>query len=161
MAQTQAGREPPKQSSLEISSSAFEAGGRIPQRYTGEGEDVPPPLRWSNPPQGTRSFALICDDPDAPSGTFVHWLAWNIPDDQRGLGEAAEGARLSSGQNGFGRRGYGGPMPPPGKPHRYMFHVYALDRMLELPEGASRARLESAMRGHVLAEGVLTGTYAR
>ncbi len=152
--------------SLTLESTAFGAGERIPAKYTADGQDVSPPLRWSEPPEGTKSFALICDDPDAPRGTWVHWLIWNIPADVRELPEAvppreelANGAR--QGTNDFGRIGYGGPAPPPGRPHRYFFRLYALDTVLELPAGARRAELEDAMKGHVLAGGELMGTYGR
>lgn len=150
---------------IEVRSEAFEDGDRIPRKYTADGDDVSPPLRWGSPPSQTRSFAVICDDPDAPHGTFVHWTAWNIKADERslleGLPPTADTYGVRQGRNGFGRTGYGGPSPPPGKPHRYRFHVYALDVRPDLLSGATRAELERAMRGHVLAEGVLEGSYGR
>jgi Raf kinase inhibitor-like YbhB/YbcL family protein len=151
---------------LELSGTAFGEGETIPKRFTGDGENVSPPLRWSDPPQGTKSFALIADDPDAPRGTWVHWVLFNLPADRRDLpegmpaqGELEGGAR--QGKNDFGKIGYGGPAPPPGKPHRYFFKLYALDTPLDLAAGATRGQLEAAMKGHVLAEGQLMGRYGR
>ncbi|AKV03294.1 hypothetical protein AKJ09_09957 [Labilithrix luteola] len=150
---------------LEVSSTAFGEGKTIPKRYTADGENVSPPLKWSEPPDDTQSFAIVCDDPDAPSGTFVHWTAWNIKADERELQEAlphlADQADLRQGANSFGRPGYGGPKPPPGKPHHYRFHVYALDIRPDVDPGISPAELERALRGHILAEGRLTGLYGR
>jgi len=150
---------PERVAALEVTSSAFREGQTIPTRHTADGEDVAPPLAWTAPPAGTRSFALICDDPDAPSGTFVHWLAWNLPATDRGLGEAPTLAH--QGRNGFGRSGYGGPSPPPGTPHHYRFQIFALDATLDLPDGSTRAELDRAMERHVLAQGTLTGRYGR
>ncbi len=151
---------------LSISSQAFQEGESIPARYTCEGDDVSPPLRWDEPSQGTRSLALIMDDPDAPVGVFTHWVILNIPPDSRGLPEAlATEAELPGGarqgKNDFGRTGYGGPCPPPGRPHRYRFTLYALDQPLELKAGASKKQVLEAMSGHILAQGQLTGTYQR
>ncbi|TAJ25997.1 MAG: YbhB/YbcL family Raf kinase inhibitor-like protein [Nitrospirae bacterium] len=117
---------------FELTSTAFKEGELIPKKYTCEGQDVSPPLRWGPPPQGTRNFALIADDPDAPVGTWVHWVVFNIPSDERELleGMPAKEAlpkRARQGQNDFNRIGYGGPCPPPGKPRRYFFKLYALD----------------------------------
>ena len=152
--------------SLEISSTAFEPGGAIPKEYTADGANRSPPLRWSEPPAGTRSLALVCEDPDAPRGTWVHWVLFNLPAQTRELEKGvptdeglANGAR--QGKNDFGKIGYGGPSPPKGKPHRYFFKLYALDATLDLPAGATRAQLADALRGHVLAEGQLLGTYGR
>jgi Raf kinase inhibitor-like YbhB/YbcL family protein len=151
---------------IELSSAAFGEGANIPKQYTGDGRDASPPLRWSDPPQGTTSFALIGDDPDAPRGTWVHWVLFNLPAEQRELQEAvpaqevlASGAK--QGQNDFGKIGYGGPAPPPGKPHRYFFKLYALDTPLDLAPGATKDQLVTAMKGHVLAEGQLMGRYGR
>jgi len=151
---------------LSISSQAFQEGESIPARFTCEGDDVSPPLSWDEPPQGTRSFALIMDDPDAPVGVFTHWVILNIPPDSRKLPEAlATQAELPGGarqgKNDFGRTGYGGPCPPPGRPHRYRFTLYALDQPLELKAGASKKQVLEAMSGHILAQGQLTGTYQR
>lgn len=153
-------REP---QTIQVLSRGFMQGQPIPSRYTVDGADVSPPLRWSNPPAETRSLAIICDDPDAPSGLFVHWLAWNIAPDRRHLDEgvrAEQPGLLCQGTNGFGTRGYRGPNPPRGQQHHYAFRVYALDTRLALPEGATRDQLESAMRGHVLAVGSISGQYA-
>ncbi len=151
---------------IELSSSAFGEGVNIPQQYTDDGKNVSPPLRWADPPQETKSFALICDDPDAPRGTWVHWVLFNLPADQRELAEGVPdkdeidgGAR--QGKNDFGNIGYGGPAPPPGKPHRYFFKLYALDTTLDLTPGAAKSQVVAAMKGHVLAEGQLTGRYGR
>lgn len=151
---------------LELSSSAFRQGETIPKPLTGDGKDASPPLRWVAPPQGTKSLALICDDPDAPRGTFVHWVLFNLPADTRALPEAlpadevlADGAK--QGKNDFSKIGYLGPAPPPGKPHRYFFKLYALDAPLELPAGITKDQLVAAMKGHILAEGQLMGLYQR
>jgi Raf kinase inhibitor-like YbhB/YbcL family protein len=151
---------------IPISSPAFGDGGLIPVQHTGDGRNDSPPLEWGDPPDGTRGFALIFDDPDAPRGTFVHWVLWNLPADSRQLGSAVpqtptlpDGAR--QGTNGFGRLGYGGPAPPPGPQHRYLFKLYALDAPLPLDSGATKEQVLEAMRGHQLGEGVLTGMYGR
>jgi Raf kinase inhibitor-like YbhB/YbcL family protein len=145
---------------LSLTCSAFSDGERIPVAYTCDGADDPPPLAWSPGPSGTASYVVIADDPDAPGRTFLHWTAWNLRDPRAGAGVDTSGAR--SGRNDFGTLGYRGPCPPRGHgDHRYHFRVYALDRALTLPEGARRTELEAAMRGHVLAEGVLVGTYGR
>ena len=147
---------------LEVKSSAFAAGGTIPRKYTGEGTDVSPPLSWSNVPEGTKEFALICDDPDAPRPTpWVHWVLYKIPASVRELPEGSSGG-AREGRNDFGNRGYGGPMPPPGHGvHHYHFKLYALDTELDLPPGATKDQVLAAMRGHVLAQGELVGTYQR
>jgi len=151
---------------IEVSSTAFKEGATIPKQYTGDGKDVSPPLRWSEPPQGTKSFALICDDPDAPRKTWVHWVLFNIPAQQRELKEAVPAQQelpngAKQGKNDFGKIGYGGPAPPPGKPHRYFFKLYALDTQLDLPAGATKDQLVAAMKDHILAEGQLMGLYSR
>jgi Raf kinase inhibitor-like YbhB/YbcL family protein len=148
---------------LRVRSGAFGDGEPIPRRFTQDGENVSPPLTWSDPPEGTSSFALVCEDPDAPSGLFVHWLVWNIDPDVRGLIEAVptDDARLAQGENGFGEQGYGGPSPPPGKPHRYVFRLYALDYRPELPRGSRRGDFDRALESHVLAQGTLVGKYGR
>ena len=151
---------------LVVSSSAFQEGGEIPTKYTCEGQDVSPALTWSEPPAETRSFTLIVDDPDAPVGVFTHWVLFNLPVDSRELPEAMPTqAQLPDGslqgKNDFGKIGYGGPCPPPGRPHRYQFTLYALDQTLDLKAGASKKQVLDAMQGHILAQGRLTGTYQR
>lgn len=152
--------------SFELTSSAFKEGEGIPRRYTCEGEDVSPPLHWSVPPEATKSFAIIADDPDAPAGTWVHWVIYNLPLDLRGLAEAVPAKeQLPSGAlqglNDSKRVGYGGPCPPPGRPHRYYFKLYALDTMLALKPRATKAQVLEACKGHVLAETQLMGRFAR
>jgi len=149
-----------------LTTTAFSAGGEIPKKYTCDSADVSPSLAWSDAPAGAQSFALIADDPDAPVGTWTHWLIWNIPGKSRGLAEnvlkmdtLADGTR--QGRNDFRRIGYGGPCPPPGKPHRYFFRLHALDSVLDLKAGVSRAELELAMKGHVLAQAEVMGKYGR
>lgn len=151
---------------LTVTSTAFSAGGTIPVRYTGQGANVSPDLAWSDVRDGTASFALVCDDPDAPSGTWVHWTMWNIPAAARGLPAAVPPSETLpdgavQGVTSFGDHGYGGPLPPPGNAHRYYFRVYALNTMLSLPSSARRAELDQAMKGHILAQGQLMGTYQR
>src|SRR5262245_18052333 len=151
---------------MQLTSTAFREGEPIPKQYTGDGRNVSPPLRWADPPDGAKSFALIADDPDAPRGTWVHWVLFNLPADALELPEGVpandslkNGAK--QGKNDFGKLGYGGPAPPPGKPHRYFFKLYALDTQLNLPAGATREQLLAAISGHVLAEGQLMGRYGR
>jgi Raf kinase inhibitor-like YbhB/YbcL family protein len=148
--------------SIQVSSQAFEPGGAIPKKYTGEGQDVSPPLAWSGLPEGTRELALVCDDPDAPTAKpFVHWVLYKIPADRSGLPEGDARGALE-GENDFGGTGYGGPMPPRGHgTHRYRFKVYALDAELEVVAGLTKDELLRAIEGHVLAEGELVGTYER
>jgi Raf kinase inhibitor-like YbhB/YbcL family protein len=151
---------------LELTSTAFGEGEPIPEQYTGDGRNASPPLQWQDPPAGTHNLALICEDPDAPRGTFTHWVAFNLPADSRGLGEGVPAETTlpdgtAQGVNDFGKVGYGGPKPPPGKPHRYVFTLYALDGPLDLRPGATRSQLLAAMKGHVLGEARLTGTYGR
>jgi Raf kinase inhibitor-like YbhB/YbcL family protein len=151
---------------LSLTSTAFRDGETIPVRHTCDGEDLSPPLAWTGVPVETRSFALVCDDPDAPRGTWVHWILWNLPADACEMDQAVpprpelpSGAR--QGLNDGGDLGYGGPCPPPGKPHRYFFRLHALDTTLNLPPGCNRSDLEAAMEGHVLARGTVMGTYER
>lgn len=151
---------------LQVKSPDFTSGGMIPKQFTCDGEDLSPALEWSEPPSGTQSFALIADDPDAPVGTWVHWVAFNLPASLRSLPRAvpkkeqlADGTR--HGQNDFGRTGYGGPCPPPGKAHRYFFKIYALDTKLNLPSSATKKEVERAMQNHVLAQGEYMGRYSR
>ena len=150
---------------IKVTSSAFAEGAMIPVKYTGDGADVSPPLSWSGAPEGTKSFALISDDPDAPVGTWVHWVLFNIPPDVTELPENVPAdEKLASGavhgKNDFRRLGYGGPMPPSGT-HRYYFKLYALDALLELAHGAAKADLLRAIEGHILAQGQLMGKYSR
>jgi len=151
---------------LQITSSAFSAGTNIPKRYTCDGPDVAPDLAWDAPPGKTQSLALIMDDPDAPVGTWVHWVLYDLPTETREMPEGVakkeqltNGAR--QGRNDFGKIGYGGPCPPPSKPHRYFFKLYALDLKLGLKAGATKAEVERAMQGHILAQGELMGRYGR
>jgi len=153
--------------SLHISSTAFEANGSIPSRHTCEGEDVSPPLAWSGVPAGTKSLALIVDDPDAPDPdapqmTWVHWVLYNLPADATGLPEGARAlpSGTREGRNDWKRTGYGGPCPPIGR-HRYFHKLYALDVALPDLQQPTRAQLEQAMRGHVIAEAELVGTYQK
>lgn len=154
-----------KRMNIEIKSAAFEEGGMIPKRYTGDGADVSPPLTWSDLPKSTESVALLCDDPDAPVGDWVHWILFNLPSDTRELKEAVpkDGTLPNGavqGKNGWDEIGYRGPAPPGGT-HRYFFKLYALDVKLDLPAGASKADLLKAIEGRVLAEGQLMGRYTR
>jgi len=151
--------------SIQITSPAFSEGNPIPKKYTCDAEDISPPLAWSGVPAGATSLALIADDPDAPVGTWVHWVIFNLPPTLTGLIEGiAKTPTVEGGQQGnndFRKTGYGGPCPPRGKSHRYFFKLYALDQELKLPSGASKADLENAMKGHVLAMGQLMGKYGR
>jgi Raf kinase inhibitor-like YbhB/YbcL family protein len=158
-------KEGDEEMKITVTSSAFEEAGMIPRKYTCDGEDISPPLAWSGIPEGTKSIALISDDPDAPVGTWVHWVLFNLPPDTQGLPEkvppdATLKGGAKHGTTDFGRLGYGGPCPPGGT-HRYYFKVYALDTMLELKGGAAKKDLEKAMAGHILAEGQLMGKYKR
>jgi Raf kinase inhibitor-like YbhB/YbcL family protein len=151
---------------LKLESTAFTDGLPIPADYTADGANISPPLRWDDPPNGTQSLALICDDPDAPRGTFTHWVLFNMPADTRDLPADIRpeftlpgGAR--QGLNDFGRVGYDGPAPPPGPAHRYFFKLYALGGMLALPAGATKAQVLDAMHGRQLAEVRLVGVYGR
>ncbi len=148
-----------------LTSSAFTQDGMIPSKYTCDGQDISPPLTWREPPEETQSFALIADDPDAPMGTWVHWVIYNIPADARELAEGtpqdtelSDGSR--QGKNSWPKLGYGGPCPPSGT-HRYFFKLYALDTILELEPGANKKQLLKAMEGHILAETELMGKYSR
>jgi hypothetical protein len=157
---------PQKIMNLQITSTTFAEGQPIPQKYTCQGSDISPSLAWTNTPANTKSFALIADDPDAPVGTWVHWVLYDLPANATGLPEnVAKTQTISNGakqgMNTWPRLGYGGPCPPPGKPHRYFFKLYALDTMLGLKPGLTKKDLLKAMEGHVLAEGQLMGTYQR
>ena len=151
--------------SLVLKSAAFSEGGWIPEKYTCDGDNVSPPLEWSGLPAGTASLALICDDPDAPMGTWVHWVVFNIPPETDGLPENVPPERELKqgglqGINDFRKIGYGGPCPPGGT-HRYFFKLYALDCWLDLPAGITKAQLMAAMEGHILDQAVLMGRYSR
>jgi Raf kinase inhibitor-like YbhB/YbcL family protein len=140
--------------------------GEVQKKFTCDGGDVSPELSWSAPPAGTKSFALLMIDPDAPVGEFVHWVLYDVPADKRGLPEAVpKDPQLTDGslqgKNDFGKAGYGGPCPPGHSPHRYFFNLYALDMKLNLPGGATRKQVESAMKGHILAKGEVIGRYHR
>ena len=153
-------------SKIELKTTSFTPGDFIPKRFTCEASDVSPALAWTDPPPGTQSFAIIEDDPDAPSGTFVHWLVYDLPAAYRSLPEALPGNDQMpdggrQGTNGFSRTGYNGPCPPRGKPHRYFIRLYALDAKLDLRPAATRRELEAAMKGHILAQGELMGRYQR
>lgn len=142
-----------------IRSSAFTHGGPIPRQYCYDGGNLLPPLSFDEIPPGTESLALIVDDPDAPNGSFVHWLIWNMEHDAFGNADPTRDPHAVAGMNGYGEIGYGGPCPPPGRPHRYHFRLYALSTMLDdLPPGASREQLKSAMGEHVLETALLIGT---
>ena len=150
---------------MQLTSVAFEQGAGIPVRYTCDGENLSPPLAWTGVPPGTKTLALIADDPDAPMGTWVHWVVYNLPTATAGLpeGYAADPQRQDGtcqGVTDFRRTGYGGPCPPSGT-HRYFFTLYALDTTCSLAPGATAKELETAMRGHILAQAQLMGTYRR
>lgn len=151
--------------SLRVTSSSFADGGTIPPAFTCDGSNQSPDLRIASLPPGTRSLAIVVDDPDAPAA-FTHWLAYDLPADTHALpaGASTPSVRLAhamEGMNSFGHLGYGGPCPPQGSAHHYVFRVYALDANLALPAGASTDQVNGAMHGHVLAQGQITGLYAR
>lgn len=151
---------------MKISSGSFSAGEMIPKKFTCDGPDASPKLNWTEPPAKTQSFALIMDDPDAPAGTWVHWVLFDLPAETRELAEGvakqeqlANGAR--QGRNDFGKIGYGGPCPPSGDSHRYFFKLYALDAKLNLKAGATKTDVEGTMKGHILAHAEMIGKYGR
>ena len=151
---------------FELESSAFASSGTIPEKYTCDGPDLSPAMRWTGVPEGTMTLALVCDDPDAPAGTWVHWVLYDLPAKVAELPEGIPATETieqgaSQGTNDFGRIGYGGPCPPPGKPHRYFFRLYALDQKVNLPPRAKKADLLKAMEGHVLDRAELMGEYGR
>jgi Raf kinase inhibitor-like YbhB/YbcL family protein len=145
---------------IQLTSPAFTEGSTIPAKYTCDAENISPPLSWTGIPANTQSLALIVDDPDAPSGTWVHWVLYDLPPDKGSLSEGVQAAG-TPGTNDFRKLGYGGPCPPPGKPHRYFFKLYALDKVLNLQSGAKKADVEKAMKGHILAQGQLMGKFGR
>ena len=149
--------------SPKLTSGAFNYAGRIPEKYSRNGGNVSPPLEWDGLRCPATKLALIMDDPDAPSGVFVHWVLYNIPDSITHLEEGIPNGPnfpdgMRQGLNGFGEVGYGGPQPPSGT-HRYFFHLYALDTELDLPAGVSRADLDRAMKGHILDQAEFMGVY--
>lgn len=144
---------------MKLTSTAFENGGQIPSRYTCDGEDISPPLEIAEMPAGTESLALVMDDPDAPRGTFDHWIVWNIAPETKKIPEGKQPSGVA-GKNDFGKLAYGGPCPPSGT-HTYRFRLYALEIVLNLEEGADKERLQQAMKGYILGEALLEGDYAR
>jgi len=145
---------------MEIKSSAFTNGDRIPAKYTCDGEDINPELSFSSIPEDARSLALIFDDPDAPAGTWLHWAIWNISSETHILPEGYGLTDETEGITSFGNVGYGGPCPGSGE-HRYFFYLFALDTKIDIPSGASREKLEQAMGGHIIEEAKLMGLYSR
>jgi len=150
---------------IKVTSSAFEPEGMIPAKYTCDGQDISPPLQWDAVPEGAESIALISDDPDAPMGTWVHWVLFNLPPNTKALAENIPPDKTLpngavQGTSDFGRIGYGGPCPPSGT-HRYFFKIYALDKIVDLPPGTRKRDLLKAMEGHVLGQGELMGKYKR
>jgi Raf kinase inhibitor-like YbhB/YbcL family protein len=151
---------------MHLTSSSFSNGGSIPKKYTCDGSDASPALAWSGAPQGTQSFALIADDPDAPVGTWSHWVLYDLAATTTSLPENISKVEAPptgghQGRNDFRKTGYGGPCPPPGTPHRYFFKLYAVDRQLNLKSGASQKDVEEALKGHILAQAELMGKYGR
>ena len=149
---------------FQLTTTAFQDGGAIPRKFTCDGTDVSPELVWTDPPAGTHAFAVIMDDPDAPAGTWVHWVLYDTPADARRLaegiaknGQLPDGSR--QGHNNFGQLGYNGPCPPRGSVHRYFFKLYALASKTNLKPGASKSDLERAMKGHILAQSELVGKF--
>jgi Raf kinase inhibitor-like YbhB/YbcL family protein len=143
-----------------LGSDAFGEGGTIPVRHTCDGDDASPPLSWRDVPPGTATFALVVDDPDAPAGTWVHWVLFDVPASESEIREGGRPRGAREGRNSWGRAGYRGPCPPSGT-HRYFFKLYAVDRALGLQPGVTAAELVHALEGRVLAEAVLIGRYAR
>jgi hypothetical protein len=151
---------------LTIKSPAFQSGDNIPKKFSCEGEDISPQLEWSNYPSETKSFALICEDPDAPGGTFTHWIIYDIPTSRNSFPENVPNELdvfdgVKQGKNNFGKIGYGGPCPPAGSAHRYFFRVYALDNKLNIKEGLSKDDLMNKIKSHILEEGELIGLYKK
>jgi Raf kinase inhibitor-like YbhB/YbcL family protein len=145
---------------MKITSTNFVEGGNIPSKFTCDGGDANPALRFEGAPAEAKSLALIVDDPDAPSGLFTHWLVWNIDPKTTAIEENSAPSNAIQGKNDFGKSSYGGPCPPSGT-HRYFFKVFALDRQLDLPAGSKRAQLDAQMRGHIIGQGELMGRYSR
>ncbi|MEU6643060.1 YbhB/YbcL family Raf kinase inhibitor-like protein [Saccharomonospora sp. NPDC046836] len=154
--------EPPGTGNLELHSAAFSDHMLIPERYSRQGGNVSPPLEWGQAPDGTVELALLCEDPDAPGGTFTHWVVTGLPADCGGVREGSLPSGATTGSNGFGDLGWGGPQPPVGdNAHRYFFRVYAVDRPLGLGSGATGRDVHAAVAGHTLASGTLMGLFAR
>jgi Raf kinase inhibitor-like YbhB/YbcL family protein len=152
--------------SFQLSSTAFSGNGMIPKNYGCDGSDISPPLSWSGAPATAQSFALIMEDPDAPAGTWVHWVLYNLPVNTKELAEGVEKQEqlpngALQGRNDFRKIGYGGPCPPPGKPHRYSFKLYALDKKVTVNAGAGKPDLERGMKGHILGQAELVGRFGR
>lgn len=150
---------------MQVKSADFQEGGMIPKQYTCDDADISPAISWDSVPEGTKSIALITDDPDAPMGTFVHWVLYDLPPDVKELPENFSTDKTldngtKQGINGYKKIGYGGPCPPSGT-HRYYFKLYALDKKLDLDPGATKVEVEQAMQGHILAQGQLMGRYSR
>ncbi len=146
---------------LMLRSSAFESGQTIPTKYTCDGQNVSPPLQWTGAPDDTQSFALICDDPDAPRGTFTHWVLYNLPPDANGLTEGDDSGGGMLGRTSFGKAAYGGPCPPRGPAHRYYFRLYALSEEVDMSEGATRDQVFNRIQPLILDQAELMGTYSR
>ena len=149
---------------FQITTTAFRDGSSIPKRFTCDGPDVSPALSWGDPPAGTRSLAIIADDPDAPAGTWVHWVLYDLPAETRKLPEGVAKDRelpngALQGRNDFGKIGYNGPCPPRGSEHRYFFKLYALDSRTGLKAGATKSELERTMKGHILSQAQLVGKF--
>jgi len=149
---------------FQITATAFRDGSSIPKRFTCDGPDVSPALSWGDPPAGTKSLAIIADDPDAPAGTWVHWVLYDLPADTRKLPEGVAKDRelpngALQGRNDFGKIGYNGPCPPRGSEHRYFFKLYALDSRTGLKAGATKSELERTMKGHILSQAQLVGKF--
>lgn len=153
-------KEVSSMAALQITSPAFQNNGNIPRQYTCDGKDINPPLVIENVPKGTKSIAVIVDDPDAPVGVWVHWVLWNIDSNTKEIKENAVPQGAVEGMNDFKRHAYGGPCPPSGT-HRYFFKVYALDTMLDISPNSQKSALKKAMKGHVLTEGQIVGLYKR
>jgi Raf kinase inhibitor-like YbhB/YbcL family protein len=154
------GKEVPKLDDLNINSPAFKNNSHIPEKYTCDGQDLNPPLLIENVPSRAKSLALIVDDPDAPAGTWVHWVVWNIPPGSKEIKENSVPQNAQQGINDFGKHNYGGPCPPPGT-HRYFFKLYALDTLLNLGANSTKADLENAMAGHIIEQAQIIGLYKR
>jgi hypothetical protein len=155
-----------KEMNVKLISAAFQNEETIPRKYTCDGKDISPPLSWSEFPEETKSFALICDDPDAPMGTWVHWVVYNIPDSVTSLPEGVPTKKvvmgsMCQGVNDFRKIGYGGPCPPRGPAHRYFFKIYALNNEIDLEPGATKEELLKAIEEHILAKGQIIGKYGR